>query len=117
MALTILVLVGAAASSIAIGLRLETRSSLQETRRIQLVALSDAAMAETLAELARNRRFAGVTERLFDKGTLASTVRPLGLDRYEIVTTARVTGRERRVRAEILITSSGPSLLTWNLVG
>ncbi len=114
-ALVVLVLVAAAGAAIATFLQLEMRSSLQESRRIQLVALGDAALAEALAELSRSRAYRGSAERRFGKGTIGSTVRAIGVDRYEIVSTATVTGRDRRVVAEVSFSGSKPSLVSWKL--
>ena len=114
-ALVVLVIVAAAGAAIATFLQLEMRSALQESRRIQLVALGDAAMAEALAELARSERFRGAPERRLGHGTIGSTVRAVGVDRFEVVTVARVTGRERRSIAEVQLIGFTPTLLNWRL--
>lgn len=114
-ALVVLVLVGAAAAAIAVSLQLEARTSLQEARRIHLVALGDAALAEALAELAWSKGFQGAPEHGFGNGTIASTVRTLGANRVEIVATATHRGWERQVVAEVTTVGSVPALLSWKL--
>jgi len=114
-ALVVLVIVGAAASAVGLSLQMEMRSSQQESRRVRLVALGDAAMAETLAELDRRPSFQGMDEREFGGGTIASTVRALSSDRYEVVTTAQVRGARRRIVSEVRTTGSIPTVLTWKI--
>ncbi len=112
-ALVVLLLVGSAATAIAVTLQLETRTSAQEARRIRLVALNDAAMAEALAELARSGSFQGSPEHRLDKGTISSSVRTLGLDRYEITATANLAGWSQVAVAEVDTSGSTPRVLTW----
>jgi type II secretory pathway pseudopilin PulG len=114
-ALIVLVLVGAAATAIAVGLRLETRAAQQESRRIHLVALADAAVAEALAELAQNKGFSGAAERRLGLGTISSSVRPLDADRFEIVATARLRGWEQQVVTEVVTTASTPTVVSWRI--
>lgn len=115
LALVVLVLVGAAGTAIAVTLQLESRTSLQESRRIRLVALGDAALAEALAELDRNEGFRGAPEHRLGQGTIASSVRTLGLDRYEVVATATVAGRRRETRAEVDTSGPTPRVVGWRL--
>ena len=58
-ALIVVVLVGAAASFVAASLSLRLRITRQESIRIRLIALNDAALAEALAFLAQNVNFSG----------------------------------------------------------
>lgn len=114
-ALVVLVLVGAAATAIAVSLQLESRTSMQEARRIHLVALGDAALAEALAELARSRSFQGAPEHRLGNGTIGSTVRAVGANRFEIVTTARLRGWQQVVVAEVATGGSIPAVVSWKL--
>lgn len=114
--LLVLVLVGAAGAAIAVTLQLETRASLQESRRIHLVALSDAALADALAELARSKGFQGAPERRLGRGTIASTVRTLGLDRYEIVATSTYAGWRREVWALVHTGGTRPRVMAWKVL-
>lgn len=112
-ALVVLVLVGAAGTSIAVTLQLEARTSLQESRRIRLVALCDAALAEALAELARSQGFQGAPEHRLGQGTISSSVRTLGLDRYEVVATAVLAGWRQQARAEVDTSGPMPRVVRW----
>lgn len=58
-----------------------------EERSVRLTALSDAAVAETLAHLAVDSAFPGIPERRIEGGSIASTVRPAGAWEVEIVAT------------------------------
>ena len=115
-ALVVLVLVGAVGTAIAVTLQLETRTSLQESRRIRLVALSDAALAEALAKLDGSGRFKGAAEHQLDKGTISSSVRTLGLDRYEIVATATLSGWRQETRAEVDTSGSTARVVSWRVI-
>ncbi len=115
-ALVVLVLVGAAGTAIAVTLQLETRTSLQESRRIRLAALGDAALAEALAELARDPGFRGAPERRLDHGTISSRVETLGLNRYAIEATAVVSGRRQTISAEVATGGPAPRVMSWRIV-
>lgn len=115
-ALLVLLLVGSAAAAIAVTLELASRAALQESRRIHLVALGDAAMAEALAELALSKGFQGAPEHRLGRGTIASTVRTLGLDRYEIVATSTYAGWRREVWALVHTGGTRPRVMAWKVL-
>ena len=75
------------------------------------VALTDAAMAESLAQLARNIQFPGVTEHRFGGGLISSEVTEVGTKRVIVEARASYGGRNRSLRAEVLLTPSGPRVL------
>ena len=115
-ALIVLVLVGAAASFVAASLSLHLRVTRQESIRIRLTALNDAALAEALAFLAQDVNFSGSIEYAFGRGFIASDITTLesgSEPRVEILSSARFTGRIRRVRAEAKLTAAGPVVLSW----
>ena len=115
-ALIVLVLVGAAASFVAASLSLRLRVTRQDSVRIRLTALSDAALAETLALLAQNINFSGSDEYDFGRGTIGSDVTTLesgSEPTVEIIAVARFGGRTKRVRVVAKLTASGPVVLSW----
>lgn len=116
LALVVLVLVGAAGTAIAVTLELDTRISLEESRRVRLAALSDAALAEALAELASNPGFSGAAQRRLDRGTISSEVRKVGFDRHEITAIALLAGWRREVRAEVDTGGPVPRVLSWRVI-
>ena len=99
---------------VAASLQLRMRLVRREAQSVTLTALSDAALAETLAELSKDAYFHGVREHGLGPGRLRSKVRFLTLGRYEVVATAIYAGRERIVEAEVLRPAGGaPRVLSW----
>jgi hypothetical protein len=115
-AIVVLLLVASAAALLASHLSLKARLVSQETRRIHLVALSDAAMAAALAELAAKSSFRGHDERAFGDGLIASRVRSLPDDQAEVTAVATYRGWRRQTRALVALQPSGPVLLTWSVL-
>ena len=84
-----------------------------EERAVRVTALSDAAMAETLAELAKNGvTFLGVTERPFEGGAISSSVRPLGAWEVEVVAIGRRNDWQAVVTARVWV-KDGARVLWW----
>ena len=84
-----------------------------EERSVRLTALSDAAMAETLAELsAQGAAFAGVRERQVEGGTMSSTVRPIGEWEAEVLAVGSRDGWVSTIRARVFL-EGGPRVLWW----
>ncbi|HVG11218.1 MAG TPA: hypothetical protein VNM67_26175 [Thermoanaerobaculia bacterium] len=100
---------------VAASLQLRMRLVRRETQSVTLTALSDAALAETLAELSKDAYYHGVREHGLGPGRLRSEVRFLSPGRYEVVATAIYAGRERIVEAEVLRPAGGsPRVLRWH---
>lgn len=87
---------------VAASLQLRMGLVRREARSVTLTALSDAALAEALAELSEDAYFHGVPEHDLGPGRLRSEVQFLSPGRYEVVATAAYAGRERTVEAEVL---------------
>jgi ABC-type Co2+ transport system permease subunit len=88
-------------------------SELQtERRQVNLIALSDAALAETLAGLAADPSFSGVSAHPFGNGTIASTVSPAGHGLVTVVARARFAGWQGTLKAEVEVT--GPRVVRWS---
>jgi len=84
-----------------------------EERSVRLTALSDAAMAETLAELSdQGVAFAGVPERRVEGGTMSSAVRPIGEWKVEVIAVGSRDGWSSVIRARVYI-QGGPRVLWW----
>lgn len=115
-AIVVLLLVASAAALLASHLGLKARLVSQESRRIHLVALSDAAMAEALAELAAKTSFRGHDERQYGEGLIASRVRSLPDDKAEITAVATYRGWRRQTRARVVLQPTGPVLLDWSVL-
>jgi len=113
MALLVLVLLGAAFALLA-GLLIHRMHRVQrDLRHTDLTALSDAAMAETLANLAASPVYPGVVEHSLGDGTIRSTVRHGAGGAFTIEVRASVRGRTVAVEAEGTMTETGPRVTAW----
>ncbi len=84
-----------------------------EERAVRVTALSDAAMAETLAELVANGvTFPGVTERPFEGGAISSLVRPKGAWEVEVIAVGRRDDWQAVVTARVWV-KDGARVLWW----
>lgn len=112
-ALVVLTLLAIALSLLAVSLQIRMRLVRQESQALELMALSDAALAETLYNLTYDRYFHGVEEHPFGRGTIASDVEFQGPDQYRVTATASVDGRRRTVLAEVVRTPEGARVVRW----
>ncbi len=102
---------------VAASLQLRMGLVRREAQSVTLTALSDAALAETLAELRSDAYFHGVKEHDLGAGRLRSEVCFLSPGRYRVVATATYAGRERTVEAEVLRPAGAPPrVLRWRRV-
>ena len=84
-----------------------------EERAVRVIALSDAAMAESLAELAANGvAFRGVAERWVEGGTITSSIRAMGEWEVEVVAIGRREDWQATVLARVNLLG-GPRVLWW----
>ncbi len=80
-----------------------------EERSVRLTALSDAAMAETLAQLSdQGTAFAGVPERRVEGGTMSSSVRIISAREVEVLR----NGWSSVIRAKVSL-HNGPKVVWW----
>jgi hypothetical protein len=116
-ALMVLLLVSLGLALVASALARGMRIVRQEAEGIQLAALSDAAVAETLARLDQDPSFRGVAEHTYGGGLLSSEVVDVGAKRWW-VTARAVYGRHRRaVRVEVHQLDDGRVLVSgWREV-
>ena len=84
-----------------------------EERSVRLTALSDASMAETLAELSeKGIAFGGVPERRVEGGTMSSSVRPIGAWEVEVTAIGSRDGWVSVIRARVFVQGT-PRVLWW----
>nr|MDP9122170.1 hypothetical protein [Acidobacteriota bacterium] len=112
----VIVLLAIALAFIAESLALRMRLVRQESRTITLVALSDAAVAEAVGDLARIPSFRGAPEHPFGGGSLASQISTLAAGRYLVRATATLGGERRVVEAEIESDTLGMRVVRWRRV-
>jgi hypothetical protein len=99
----------------AVTAELQTRGAgvVIEERSVRLTALSDAAMAETLAELSeKGIAFAGVTGRQVQGGTISSSVRVLSAWEVEVVAVGSRDSWSSVIRASVSL-NGGPRVVWW----
>lgn len=106
-------LLSVALALVGASLQLRMRLVQDEARDLRLRALSDAALAETLARLAESAYFDGVEEHPFGGGAIRSEVRFLAPGRFEVVATASYSWEERTVRAEVLRHPGQARVVRW----
>ena len=117
LALFVLVIMTPAVGLLALSMTIGWLDVPRERRTVNLIALSDAAIAETLAHLAVDEDFEGVEERPFGEGVISSEVTALGTHTVQVVANATYAGQERAMRGEVLLTLSGPVVIDWERVG
>ena len=84
-----------------------------EERSVRLTALSDAAMAETLAELSeKGIAYAGFSERRVEGGTMSSTVRVVSAWEVEALAVGSRDGWSSVIRAKVSLQTS-PRVMWW----
>lgn len=114
LALMIIVLVGVAGAILTTTLGLHLKLARDESQRIQLVAMSDAAVAESLAELAADRGFGGLARHEFGPGQIESVIEILGPNRRRIIATSMLPGDRRlRVAVEVRLLASDIVVTSW----
>jgi len=99
----------------AVTAELQTRGAgvVIEERSVRLTALSDAAMAETLAELSeKGIAFAGVAERPVEGGAISSSVRIISAWEVEVLAVGSRDGWNSVIRAKVSVVS-GPRVVWW----
>jgi hypothetical protein len=92
---------------------LRSRLISAEARRIHVVALSDAAVAESLARLSESSGFEGVSRRPFGGGAIASKIESLSENRQLIVATSFYRGWTRQTRVRVRLHSSSIEIESW----
>ena len=111
--LTLVLLLGVALAVVAALLVSRMERVQAESRRVAVSALSDAAMAETLAHLAALPTYGGVPERPFGGGTIRSTVEHGAGKTFVIRSVARFQGAAVEVEARGRIGGRGPEVESW----
>lgn len=111
--LLVLLLLSIALGLLAASLQIRMRLVQDEARGLQLRALSDAALAEALANLAGNSFYHGADGHPLGTGTIRSEVHFVEPGRFRVVATANLAGRERAVEAEVLRSPGHARVVHW----
>ena len=112
--MSVMVLVASAIALLATHYGFRARLASQEARRIHLVALTDAAIAESLANLSESTGFAGVIRREFGGGSIASEIESLPDNRRSILATAIYRGWTREVRVQVFLKINSIEVESWS---
>lgn len=112
-ALVAVLVLGAALALVAGSLVSRMQRLRVETRATSLLALSDAAVARTLAEIAARPFAGGFDERPFGGGTIASEVGHGADRRFVIVARSTFQGTEMAVEVRGVTTDLGPRVTAW----
>ncbi|HSS77545.1 MAG TPA: hypothetical protein VLV54_12470 [Thermoanaerobaculia bacterium] len=101
MALMVLFLVSIALALLAGSLQLRMRLVREDAETVILTALSDAAVAEAVANLAQDPGYAGAREHDFGHGKIATRISSPAPGLFDVIATATYAGRTRIVEAEV----------------
>lgn len=101
-AVLVIFLLSIALALLGASLQLHMRLVREEGKTVILGALSDAAVAEALANLAQSASYSGTPEHELGGGRIGSQVKPLGAGIYDVMATATFGGRRRVVQAEVV---------------
>lgn len=112
-ALVVVVILTIALSLVALLVSEHQRALNREIRAIRLTALADAALALTLAELALDPGFGGLSRSPFGQGEIESEVEPLSPAEAEVVCRATWRGHTRVTRARVALGPRGPRVVEW----
>ncbi len=113
LALLAVLVLGAALALVAGSLVSRMQSLRVETRETALLALADAAVAETLANLAGRPSAGGLDAKPFGGGTIESTVSLGAAGGFTLVARASYRGAAMEVEVRGRITDEGPRVTAW----
>jgi Tfp pilus assembly protein PilX len=109
----VLVLVMAGLALVDGALLARARATRDESRRVELQALADAAMAEALANLAHDRHHRGVRPHAFARGAISSRIEPAGTDRFRVEAVAELAQNRQTIVAEVSLFLGRPAVVAW----
>lgn len=116
-ALFVLLLVSLAVALVAASIDSAMRGVRHELRSLEVIALTDAAVAEAVGRLTINPAFGGQPDHPFGGGTLGSEVTQTGDRTWRIRAWARHGGITRTVQVEVQQTVDGYAITGWQRVG
>jgi hypothetical protein len=100
-ALLVLFLLSVALALLAGSLQLRMRLVREDAQTVILTALSDAAVAEAVANLVQSPDYQGAPEHEFGQGKIATQVQSRGPGLFDVIAVATYAGRTRTVEAEV----------------
>ena len=112
-ALLVIFLLSIALGLLAASLQIRLRLVREDAESVILTALSDAAVAEAVANLARSASYSGSPEREYGGGKIASQVTQLSPGIYKVTATAAYSSRRREVEAEVVRAPGTARVRRW----
>jgi hypothetical protein len=116
MALLVLFLLAIALSLLAASLQIRMRLAREDAESVILGGLSDAAVAESLANLAQSSYYSGSPLHAFGDGKIGSEVTPVSPGVYKVLATATYASRKRVVQATVLRSPGHARVQQWRRV-
>jgi len=116
MALLVLFLLAIALSLLATSLQIRMRLAREDAESVILGGLSDAAVAESVANLAQSAYYSGSPEHDFGDGRIGSEVTPVSPGVFSVVATAKYASRKRVVQAVVLRAPGFARVQQWRRV-
>ena len=101
---------------LAASLQLRMRLVQDDAEAVILTALSDAAVAEAVANLAQSSFYSGTNEHPFGEGMIESRVEQTGKNVFLVRAIATYNGRKRDVAAEVVRTPGFTRVRRWWLM-
>jgi hypothetical protein len=116
-ALMVVFLVSISLALLAASLQIRLRTEGEGGETVILSALSDGAVAESLANLAEDASFPGISDKALGNGRIRSTVEPLDGERnFRVLATATYRQRRRVVEVEVLRDPGVARVIRWRRV-
>jgi type II secretory pathway pseudopilin PulG len=113
-ALVVITLVSLSLGLLAASLQLRMQLTREDAESVILSALSDAAVAEAVANLALSPDYPGAPAHEFGGGKIASRVTPVSPGIFDVVATATLRSRKRIVEAEVFrLPGKAPRVRRW----
>lgn len=115
-ALMVTFLLAVALSLLASSLLLRMNLVKRDAETVILSSLSDAALAEAMANLAESSFYSGAQVHNFGGGTIESKVEPIGTNVFLITAKATYAERKRTVIAEVVRRPGLTAVRGWRLL-
>jgi hypothetical protein len=109
----VIFLLSVALGLLAGSLQLRLRLVREDAESVILSALSDAAVAEAVANLAQSADYPGSPEHAFGGGKIASRVTPASPGIFDVIATATYGSRHRTVQAEVFRAPGTARVRSW----
>ena len=115
LALILLLVLALAFAVLSEGVVARMREEQREAQSVRLSAACDAALAQTLAELARSPGYPGFSAEPFAGGSIESEVQGSGTGR-RVLAKATMGEKTRAIEAQVDLSTGRPWVARWRLI-